>query len=44
VILVVDGGRVVEQGTHRELIRRQGRYYELYTQQFTREKEDEILG
>jgi ATP-binding cassette subfamily B protein/subfamily B ATP-binding cassette protein MsbA len=29
-IVVVDGGRIIEQGTHAELIEKQGRYYELY--------------
>ena len=43
-ILVVDGGRIVEEGSHRELIARRGRYYELYTNQFTHEREEAILG
>lgn len=42
-ILVIEDGRMVEDGTHRELIRARGRYYELYTNQFARQKEDEIL-
>jgi len=29
-ILVLDGGRVIEQGSHRELIARQGRYAEMW--------------
>ena len=33
-IIVIDGGRVIEQGTHKELIRAQGHYYNLYTRQF----------
>jgi ATP-binding cassette subfamily B protein len=33
-ILVVDGGRIVERGTHRELIDRGGLYNDLYTTQF----------
>ena len=34
-ILVVEGGRVVEQGTHAELLAREGRYSQLYELQFT---------
>ena len=29
-ILVIDGGKIVEQGTHQELMKKQGRYYALY--------------
>jgi len=36
-ILVIDGGRIAEQGTHAELLARRGRYYELTTQQRLRE-------
>lgn len=38
-ILFIEGGRIVEQGTHAELLRARGRYYRLYTQQFRRELE-----
>jgi ABC-type multidrug transport system fused ATPase/permease subunit len=34
VILVIEDGRVVERGTHRELLGRGGRYTELYETQF----------
>lgn len=34
LILVVDRGQVVEQGTHRALMARQGAYYRLYAAQF----------
>ena len=48
-ILVIDGGRIAEMGTHAELIRARGRYYELYTRQFRHEHEEgqaalDILG
>ena len=32
-ILVVEHGSIVERGTHEELIKKQGRYFELYTYQ-----------
>jgi ATP-binding cassette subfamily B protein len=32
-ILVIEKGKIVEQGPHRDLMRRGGRYYELYTDQ-----------
>ena len=34
VIVVMDGGTIVEQGNHRELLERKGKYYELYMTQF----------
>jgi ATP-binding cassette subfamily B protein len=34
LILVVDGGEIVERGTHRELLDRKGFYYRLYVSQF----------
>ena len=40
-ILVIDGGRVAEMGTHAELMRVGGRYYDLYTRQFRRHLERE---
>ena len=32
-ILVIEDGRIVERGTHRELFQRHGRYFEMYTKQ-----------
>jgi ATP-binding cassette subfamily B protein len=42
-ILVITGGRIEESGTHEELLRRRGHYYELYTSQFQREREEAVL-
>lgn len=35
-ILVINGGEIIERGTHQQLLERQGFYYELYTSQFKR--------
>ncbi|MDD9954684.1 MAG: ABC transporter ATP-binding protein [Anaerolineaceae bacterium] len=40
-ILVLQDGRIEELGTHRELLRRRGHYYRLYTRQF-REQADRV--
>ena len=32
-IVVLDGGRILEEGTHETLLDKQGRYYELYSTQ-----------
>ena len=34
VIVVMEAGRIVEQGTHAELLAREGAYYDLYQAQF----------
>ena len=33
-ILVLEGGEIVERGTHAELLARQGRYRQLYDKQY----------
>jgi ATP-binding cassette subfamily B protein len=40
-ILVVEDGRIAEEGTHAELLRARGHYYRLYTRQFRKEMEEE---
>lgn len=42
-ILVIEAGRITEDGTHRELLARRGHYYELYTNQFTHERAEAVL-
>ncbi len=42
-ILVIDAGRIVEEGSHHDLLALRGRYHELYTNQFTHEREDQML-
>ncbi len=37
-IIVLSHGEIVEQGNHAELLRQQGRYYQLYTLQYNKEK------
>ena len=34
LILVLEGGKVIEQGNHQELIAQKGQYYKLYTGAF----------
>lgn len=34
LILVIDHGRIVEQGTHRSLLEKKGFYYQIYTSQY----------
>ncbi len=41
-ILVIEGGRVAEAGTHSELLRKRGKYYQLYTTQFRHQMEQAL--
>jgi ATP-binding cassette subfamily B protein len=34
VIMVLDQGRIIERGNHKELLAQKGRYYQLYTGAF----------
>ena len=43
-ILVIQDGKIIEDGTHRQLIARQGYYYQLYTNQFQEEQGMDILS
>ena len=44
LILVVMDGRIVEQGTHAELMKKQGHYFRLYTRQYEDEAMSSILA
>ena len=43
LILVIEDGKITEQGTHGELIRKKGRYFSMYTKQYTAEAVEELL-
>ena len=43
-ILVIEKGQVIEDGSHKELIRQKGHYYKLYTNQFIEENEEKLLA
>ncbi len=44
MILVVKDGRIVEQGTHHELLQKKGYYFELYTRQYEDEATANLLS
>ena len=44
MILVVKNGRIIEQGTHPELLKQRGYYYELYTRQYADEATAKLLA
>ena len=37
-IIVLNRGEILEQGTHQELLHNKGRYYQLYTLQFSKQQ------
>ncbi len=41
-ILVIENGKILEMGTHAELLEDKGHYYKLYTEQFRRQLEQEL--
>lgn len=43
-ILVIVDGKVIEEGTHHQLLLRRGYYYRLYTNQFLEEEEARIMN
>ena len=44
LILVVMDGKIVEQGTHAELLQKKGHYFRLYTRQYEDEATSSILA
>lgn len=43
-ILVIEKGKIIEDGTHDELMAVEGHYYKLYTNQFIDEREIELIN
>lgn len=43
VILVVKNGKIIERGTHQELLQKKGYYYDLYSRQFEEEAAIRVL-
>ena len=43
-ILVIQHGKITEDGTHQQLIAKRGYYYQLYTNQFQEERGLDILA
>lgn len=44
LILVVRAGKIIEQGTHQELLRAKGYYYSLYRKQFEQESGETVFS
>ena len=43
-ILVIDKGKMIQEGTHKELMQQEGHYRDLYMEQFRHEAENVLLG
>jgi ATP-binding cassette subfamily B protein len=43
-ILVIDKGKIIQEGTHKELMHQDGHYRDLYMEQFRHEAENVLLG
>jgi len=43
-ILVIEDGKIIEDGSHKELLKKRGEYYNLYTHQFREEQEKRALA
>ena len=43
IILVMKDGKIIEHGNHRELIKKKGQYYQLYSSQFEEERMLEVF-
>ena len=43
IILLVSDGKIIERGTHEELIKRKGGYYDLYLKQFREEQTKQAM-
>jgi ATP-binding cassette subfamily B protein len=42
VVMHIENGEIIEQGTHRSLLEQQGKYHELYMSQFSTEEQREL--
>jgi ABC-type multidrug transport system fused ATPase/permease subunit len=43
-LLVIDGGRVIERGTHDSLLEQHGFYYNMYMSQYLLSENDDATG
>lgn len=43
-ILVVEKGKIIEDGTHESLMKQKGHYFKLYTNQYIEENEEKLLA